>query len=76
MELNPVLLSRLQFAFTISFHVIFPSFTIGLAAYLATRKGHAQTNRLERDNDSKKSHPALGTLNAMRQAPPPARSPA
>ncbi|HKM87146.1 MAG TPA: cytochrome ubiquinol oxidase subunit I [Xanthobacteraceae bacterium] len=36
MELDPVLLSRLQFAFTISFHIIFPSFTIGLAAYLAT----------------------------------------
>jgi cytochrome d ubiquinol oxidase subunit I len=36
MELDSVLLSRLQFAFTISFHIIFPSFTIGLAAYLAT----------------------------------------
>ena len=36
MELDPVLLARLQFAFTISFHIIFPSFTIGLAAYLAT----------------------------------------
>jgi cytochrome d ubiquinol oxidase subunit I len=36
MDLDPVLLSRLQFAFTISFHIIFPSFTIGLAAYLAT----------------------------------------
>ncbi|MFK8252532.1 cytochrome ubiquinol oxidase subunit I [Ancylobacter terrae] len=29
-------LARLQFAFTVSFHVIFPSFTIGLAAYIAT----------------------------------------
>jgi cytochrome bd ubiquinol oxidase subunit I len=36
MELDPVLLARAQFAFTISFHIIFPSFTIGLAAYLAT----------------------------------------
>ena len=36
MELDPALLARLQFAFTISFHIIFPSFTIGLAAYLAT----------------------------------------
>src|ERR1700728_4227047 len=36
MDLDPVLLARLQFAFTISFHIIFPSFTIGLAAYLAT----------------------------------------
>jgi cytochrome d ubiquinol oxidase subunit I len=36
MDLDPVLLARLQFAFTISFHIIFPTFTIGIAAYLAT----------------------------------------
>jgi len=29
------LLARLQFAFTISFHFIFPAFSIGLASYLA-----------------------------------------
>jgi cytochrome bd ubiquinol oxidase subunit I len=34
MDALPLLLSRLQFAFTISFHIIFPSFTIGLAAWL------------------------------------------
>lgn len=34
MELTALLLSRLQFAFTVSFHIIFPSFTIGLAAWL------------------------------------------
>src|SRR6201993_1744882 len=32
--LTALLLSRIQFAFTISFHIIFPSFTIGLAAWL------------------------------------------
>ncbi|MEA2928772.1 MAG: cytochrome bd ubiquinol oxidase subunit [Hyphomicrobiales bacterium] len=36
MDLDPVLLARLQFAFTITFHIIFPSFTIGLSAYIAT----------------------------------------
>lgn len=36
MELDPVLLARIQFAFTISFHIIFPAFTIGLSAYIAT----------------------------------------
>ena len=35
MDLDALLLSRLQFAFTIAFHIIFPSFTIGLASYLA-----------------------------------------
>jgi cytochrome bd ubiquinol oxidase subunit I len=34
MDSVAVLLSRLQFAFTISFHIIFPSFTIGVGAWL------------------------------------------
>jgi cytochrome bd ubiquinol oxidase subunit I len=34
MELTALLLSRLQFAFTVTFHIIFPAFTIGLAAWL------------------------------------------
>src|SRR5690242_21351542 len=32
---DATLLARLQFAFTVSFHFIFPSFSIGLASYLA-----------------------------------------
>jgi cytochrome d ubiquinol oxidase subunit I len=50
MVLDPVELSRIQFAFTISFHIIFPAFTIGLAAWLATLEGlHLATgNRLYR----------------------------
>ncbi|KWA03796.1 cytochrome ubiquinol oxidase subunit I [Burkholderia territorii] len=35
MEATALLLSRIQFAATVSFHIIFPSFTIGLAAWLA-----------------------------------------
>lgn len=35
-EISPLLLARIQFAFTVSFHIIFPSFTIGLAAFIAT----------------------------------------
>src|SRR3546814_5004284 len=31
----PVILARAQFAFTVSFHFIFPSFSIGLAGFLA-----------------------------------------
>jgi cytochrome d ubiquinol oxidase subunit I len=33
------LLARLQFAFTIGFHIIFPAFTIGLASFLAVLEG-------------------------------------
>ncbi len=33
------LLARIQFAFTISFHFIFPAFSIGLASYLAVLNG-------------------------------------
>ena len=36
MDVDALLLARLQFAFTIIFHIIFPSFTIGLAAFIAT----------------------------------------
>jgi len=36
MDLYAVLLSRLQFAFTVAFHIIFPTFTIGLSAWIAT----------------------------------------
>jgi Cytochrome bd-type quinol oxidase, subunit 1 len=35
MDIDPVLLARIQFAFTVSFHIIFPAFTIGLSAYVA-----------------------------------------
>lgn len=33
------LLARWQFAFTVSFHIIFPAFSIGLASYLAVLNG-------------------------------------
>ncbi|HTQ82592.1 MAG TPA: cytochrome ubiquinol oxidase subunit I [Pseudolabrys sp.] len=36
MTFDPAMLGRLQFAFTVIFHIIFPSFTIGLSAYIAT----------------------------------------
>jgi len=35
MELDALMLSRIQFGFTISFHIVFPAITIGLASYLA-----------------------------------------
>ncbi len=34
--IDATLLARIQFAFTISFHIIFPAFTIGLSAFIAT----------------------------------------
>ena len=41
-----LLLSRLQFAFTISFHIIFPAFSIGLAAWLTVLEAlHLWTGR-------------------------------
>ena len=54
MNFDAVLLDRLQFAFTIIFHIIFPSFTIGLSAYIATlgamwlRSGDDRYQRLMR----------------------------
>ncbi len=37
--LDAVLLARIQFAFTVSFHIVFPAFSIGLASYLAVLEG-------------------------------------
>jgi cytochrome d ubiquinol oxidase subunit I len=39
MEITTLLLSRVQFAATMSFHIIFPAFTVGLAAYLCFLEG-------------------------------------
>ncbi len=36
---DPVLLSRLQMAFTLSFHILFPTLTIGLSAFLVFLHG-------------------------------------
>ena len=38
-SLDAILLARIQFAFTVSFHFLFPAFTIGLASYLAVLNG-------------------------------------
>ncbi len=39
MTLDPVLLSRLQFAFVIAFHILLPAFTIGLSAFIVALEG-------------------------------------
>src|SRR5258708_38087352 len=36
MDFDPALLAGLQFAFTLTFRIILPSFTIGLSAFIAT----------------------------------------
>lgn len=46
MALDAEILSRIQFAFVISFHILFPAFTIGLASWLAMCEGmHLVTGR-------------------------------
>jgi cytochrome d ubiquinol oxidase subunit I len=36
---DAAMLARIQFAFTVSFHIIFPAFSIGLASYLFVLEG-------------------------------------
>ena len=38
-DLTALTLARMQFAFTMSFHIVFPAFSIGLASYLAVLEG-------------------------------------
>jgi cytochrome d ubiquinol oxidase subunit I len=39
LNLSAIDLARMQFAFTVSFHIIFPAITIGLASFLAVLEG-------------------------------------
>ena len=39
MTLDPVLLSRLQWVWVISWHIMLPAFTVGLASYIAVLEG-------------------------------------
>jgi cytochrome d ubiquinol oxidase subunit I len=46
MHLDPLLLSRLQFAWVIAFHILLPAFTVGTASYVALNEGlHFFTSR-------------------------------
>ena len=38
-DLTALTLARMQFAFTMAFHIVFPAFSIGLASYLAVLEG-------------------------------------
>lgn len=38
-QVDALLLARIQFAFTVSFHFIFPAFSIGVASYLTVLEG-------------------------------------
>lgn len=39
MHLDPLILSRLQFAWVIGLHILLPAFTVGLASYIALLEG-------------------------------------
>ena len=39
MSPDPSIFARIQFAFTVSFHIIFPTMSIGLASFLAVTEG-------------------------------------
>ncbi len=46
MDLDALFLSRVQFAFVVIFHFLFPAFTIGLASFIAVLEGlHLFTGR-------------------------------
>ena len=46
MQLDPVVLSRIQFAWVIGWHILLPAFTVGLASFIAFLEGgYALTKR-------------------------------
>jgi cytochrome d ubiquinol oxidase subunit I len=45
-DLDPLLLSRIQFFWVVALHILFPAFTVGLASYIAVLEGlHLFTRR-------------------------------
>ena len=70
--LDAIILARIQFAFTVSFHFIFPAFSIGLASYLAVLEGRLPsdcgrlTDHIERQG--RLSRIALQATAASREA--------
>jgi cytochrome bd ubiquinol oxidase subunit I len=51
MAFEAAFLARVQFGFTITFHIIFPAFTIGLSAFIATLLGRAILTQDEANRD-------------------------
>ena len=46
MSLDPLVLSRIQFAWVIGLHFLLPAFTVGLASFIAVLEGlHLVTGR-------------------------------
>src|SRR2546426_3525041 len=46
MSLDPLILSRIQFAWVIAWHILLPAFTVGAASYIAVLEGlHLATGR-------------------------------
>ena len=46
MRMDPLVLSRLQFAWVIGWHILLPAFTVGLASFIAVLEGlHLVTGR-------------------------------
>jgi cytochrome bd ubiquinol oxidase subunit I len=46
MDLDPLFLSRLQWAWVIAWHILLPAFTVGLASFVAVLEGlHLFTGR-------------------------------
>ena len=40
-NLDPLILARMQFGFTVAFHIVFPAFSIGLASFYHDTKSDA-----------------------------------
>ena len=74
MDLTALLLSRIQFGSTVAFHIIFPSFTIGLAAWLTVLEAlHLWTGRpVRRDQTTVVSRWSLMPTAASARASAPA----
>ena len=65
-----LLLARIQFAFTISFHFIFPAFSIGIASYLAVLEGWIENELFDALDDSRRERLRRATAKRLAELRP------
>ena len=68
---DPVILSRIQFAFTVTYHYLFPQLTMGLAFLIALLKTLAITRRSELHNEAVRFWSRIFAIPCWGRAEPP-----
>jgi hypothetical protein len=68
MPFDPVMLSRIQFAWVIAWRILMPAFTVGAAAFIAVVEGMSRAEQLQVENTAQAHETQLQPVVAELQA--------